>query len=183
MTSVPAASRHREAVAGRPDLLDGDTGRDAGAIPPDLVADHPAQLHVDRGQHSGSLLQKLDLDPAVAERVHHLQADVPGSDDGRALDAVQAIVEPEAVLHRVEEMDSGQVDAANRRLMGIAPVPITRRSYDSSNSPDGPLPLTIRSWGSTPRTRWSSISSRPAASRSVLVRWARDRQSGVSPER
>ncbi len=79
-------------------------------MPLDLEADPLAQLDVDRRQHGWSLFEKLDLDAPMTERVDHLQSDVPGPHDGRAVDVFEAVMQLEAVPHRVEEVTAGKID-------------------------------------------------------------------------
>jgi glycine/D-amino acid oxidase-like deaminating enzyme len=80
--------------------------------------------------------------------------------------------------------------------LGPRGYPPSARPTPTRRSPTGPLtswaataaatPAGGRWWpgpGIRPRPAWSSSSWRPACSRSAVVRWARSRQSGASPDR
>ena len=94
-------------------------GGDLDAVAGQLVGDVAAEVRVDGGQHGRELLDEGDVQAAVGERVGHLGADVARADDHRRPHlAGEQLVDGEAVVHGVQHVHAGQVDALRRRPHG-----------------------------------------------------------------
>jgi hypothetical protein len=111
---------------------------DAGAIPANvsesvramvtaefakLVGHRPAQRLVDRRQDTRRPTQERDMQTAVREGVGHLQADVAAAHDGSLLHRPrgQVLVDAEAVVHGVQTVHAGQIQAGHVRTDRLSP--------------------------------------------------------------
>jgi hypothetical protein len=74
-----------------------------------------SQLGVDGRQHLGGLLDQRDCEAALREGLRHLEPDVACADDDRASRPAEGTVERKGVLHRVQQVDAGQVEPGEAR--------------------------------------------------------------------
>lgn len=112
----PSAAAYMKSVLRLGDCLDSDAGHDLNGMPLELIADARGQATVDRGHDLVQLLHKRDLEAAVAKRVRHLEPDIaPTYDHCRAGASRHGFMDTEAVGHGVEDMDTRQVEAWDRR--------------------------------------------------------------------
>ena len=68
----------------------------------ELGVDERAEFGVDGGEHLGELLELGDGESAGGERFGHLEADVAGADDHRALDRFSSSVRMSAKVSPIE---------------------------------------------------------------------------------
>ena len=77
------------------------------AVPLELLAHQDAELRIDRGQDIRKLLDDPHGEPARPQGLRHLEPDVAGADDDRALGpSRQRLVQHEAVADRVQLKDA-----------------------------------------------------------------------------
>ena len=91
---------------GLADGLDGGSGQHLHAAVGQFGVYQRAEFRVDGGQHLGQLLQLGHPKSADGQRVGHLQADVPATDDDRAGRGglLQGGHDGERVAHRVQQV-------------------------------------------------------------------------------
>jgi hypothetical protein len=115
------AQRGGPARPGSADLAHRGAGEHGDAARFQFGADQGAELAVDGGQHFGELLDLGDRQAAGGQRVGHLQADVAGAHDDRAVrrGVLQGAHDGERVVHRVQQVHPVRraelVEAGDRR--------------------------------------------------------------------
>jgi hypothetical protein len=162
---------------------------DGDAVAFELIVDEGAELGIDGGQDLGELFDLGDLESAGGERFGHLQADVAGADDDRAIDvvALEGVHEREGVAHGVQKVHPvagpERVKPGDRGAHGDG-----TGAHDKSVVAQR-VGCVLRPVVRTRCARWSmrvTVVSRrrvmPVACRSARVRCARLRQWVTSPE-